>query len=349
MKYSSVATKALLRFIARVVTRIGFFPVLLSIVDRWGLKKKTAYRLAFPFVERRQHRHFQILYYHRVNDAQDPFFDAVPVKVFARQMEVLHEFFNVLPLEELVEAAAKNDVPPNSVAITFDDGYSDNYENAFPILKQFSLPATIFLATGPLDSNNLLWHDKVFESFRQTDAQSITLKGNQYPLMTLSQKRVALHAVLKDLRMHNTRDRNDLIQELTNKLGMTDQCCSGVMKLSWSDVEEMAKHQITFGAHTVTHPILTQIDLAEVENEIMICKNAIENRLMSPVRLFAYPNGNYNDFNETTKVILKESGFLCAVTTLWGTNSICTDPFELRRVGIWEFDAIIFAMKLGWY
>jgi len=284
-----------------------------------------------------------------MNDEREPIFGGVPVPLFARQMETLDRYFNVLPLEELVERAAKSDVPPNAVAITFDDGYQDNYENAFPILKQFGLPATIFLATGAIDSNTPLWHDRVFDAFRRTNTESVSFAEEEYPLRTPSEKCTAVNAFRRYLRKYNFQDWADQIQQLTDKLGMPETGCLHAQKLSWREIEEMSIEKITFGAHTVTHPILTRMPLAKAIDEIVSSKETIERRLSSPVRLFAYPNGGPDDFNEPIKRALKDAGFLCGVTTLWGSNDTHTDPYELRRVQLWDLNPQISALKLGWY
>jgi peptidoglycan/xylan/chitin deacetylase (PgdA/CDA1 family) len=340
----------LLKLILRFLVDVGFLRALLFVVERWELKTGANLRPVFPFVRRQKNRKFEILRYHRVNDENDPIFGAVPVKMFEKQMEVLANYFNVLPLEELVERTLHRDIPPAAIAITFDDGYRDNYENSFPILKRFGLPATIFLATGPLESGALLWHDLVFEAFRITNAEVVSVDGRNYPLRTVAQKGTALFAFREYLRMYDYRNWGKLIEQMIGRLGVPqDSMSNRAQKLNWDEIKEMSKNDITFGAHTVTHPILTRMSLAEATEEIRASKEAIEEKLTSPVRVFAYPNGRQDDFNESIKKVLKEAGFLCAATILWGTNSIDTDPFELRRIGIWDKDTNRSALKLGWY
>ena len=342
--------QGLLRFIAELLVRTGLMPVVLFIADRWTFKNKSNGPHPFPFVKKTNGFHYQVLLYHRVNDEKNPISATIPVKVFRRQMEVLSRYFNVLPLEELVNRALRREIPPKAIAITFDDGYRDNYENAFPILKQFRLPATIFLATGPLESGAPLWHDLVFEAFRFTNAEFVSVDGKDYPLRTAAQKGTALFAFREYLRMYDYRSWGNLIEQVIARLGvLPDSMSNRAQTLSWDEIEEMSKNDITFGAHTVTHPILTRMSLAEATAEIKASKEAIEEKLRSPVRVFAYPNGRQDDFNQSIKQVLKEAGFLCAATILWGTNSIDTDPFELRRIGIWDTDTKTYALKLGWY
>ncbi len=195
-----------------------------------------------------------------------------------------------------------------------------------------------------------LWHDLVFEAFRITNAEFVSVDGRNYPLRTAVQKGTALFAFREYLRMYDYRSWGNLIEQLIARLGVLPASMSNrAQKLSWDEIKEMSKNDITFGAHTVTHPILTRMSLAEAAEEIKASKEAIEEKLKSPVRVFAYPNGRQDDFNESIKQVLKEAGFLCATTILWGTNSIDTDPFELRRIGIWDTDTNRYALKLGWY
>jgi len=212
------------------------------------------------------------------------------------------------------------------------------------------LPATIFLATGPLESGAPLWHDLVFEAFRMTHAEFVSVDGKDYPLKTAAQKGTALFGFREYLRMYDYRYWGNLIEQMIGRLGVPqDSMSNRAQKLNWDEIKDMSKNDITFGAHTVTHPILTRMSLGEAAEEIKASKEAIEEKLKSPVRVFAYPNGRQDDFNESIKQVLKEAGFLCAATILWGTNTVNTDPFELRRIGILDKDTNRSALKLGWY
>ena len=348
-KIRVIVKDKLFRFIARFLARVGLLSILLSYTDRWIIKRNPDNRMIFPFVKKRKHSCFQVLLYHRVNDEQDPFFGSIPVKVFEMQMEVLYRHFNVMHLKELVELMLKNDLPPNAIAITFDDGYQDNYKNAFPVLKQLNLPATIFLATGCIGSKTLLWHDYVFDAFRRTNAEYLSINGKKYPLKTLSEKCIAMNTFLLDLRTCAPKEREMRIQQKTIDLGVAKATSAIEEMLNWQEIQVMSRNNISFGAHTVTHPILTQMPLAEAVDEIVASKNTIEKKLRSPVRLFAYPNGGRNDFNEPIKHSLKDAGVLCGVTTLWGNNDIHTDLFELRRIQAWDYNPQLSALRLGWY
>jgi peptidoglycan/xylan/chitin deacetylase (PgdA/CDA1 family) len=308
--------------------------------------------MTFPFVKRRRSRNVQILTYHRVNDDHDPFFPATPLHVFEKQMEYLAANFNVCHLDEAVERMRKRDVPDNTVVITFDDGYRDNYLNAFPVLKRLSVPVTIFLATDAIEYGSVLWHDRVFSAFRETRVPFLKEYGrmkNEYSLLTLGEKLLAQKEVLKFLRSLDEAERLIWVDRLIERLSVDNLKERSDLMLTWEEVRIMHRAGVSFGSHTVTHPILSKIPMEKAREEVERSKQLIEERLGAPVQTFAYPNGTAEDFNVATKQMLKEAGYLCAVTTIFGTNKTGQDLFELQRGKPWEEDLPSFALKLNWY
>jgi peptidoglycan/xylan/chitin deacetylase (PgdA/CDA1 family) len=119
--------------------------------------------------------------------------------------------------------------------------------------------------------------------------------------------------------------------------------------LRWEDIRQMAKCNVTFGAHSVNHPVFSKISVKELQGEIVGSKKTIEDRLQVPVSHFAYPFGQPFDFSAQAKQFVKEAGFKTAVTTIWGLNEPSDDPFELRRFTPWEHDPAEFQLKVDWY
>jgi peptidoglycan/xylan/chitin deacetylase (PgdA/CDA1 family) len=119
--------------------------------------------------------------------------------------------------------------------------------------------------------------------------------------------------------------------------------------LSWKEVREMHAHGIRFGSHTMSHPVLSTLSPERMRAEISGSKKIIEDQLGATVSVFAYPNGTMADFTQVTKDILRECGYHCAVTTIFGANAEDQDLYELRRGGPWEAHLPTCAVKLGWY
>lgn len=277
-------------------------------------------------------RRFLVLCYHRVNDDAHPFFAGTPVALFRRQMETLRRYFTVLSLEDLAARAGKHDLPENGVAITFDDGYRDNYENAFPVLRDLGLPATIFLTTEAVDGNALLWHDRVFDAFHRTRK---------------TEARASLKTELAQLRRSSPGERDSRIDALLGELGIAPGVPAGWEKLTWPQVREMASSGISFGAHTLDHPILTRVSPDEARRQICESKKRIESEIGTPVKAFAYPNGTASDFDASIERMVAEEGFSLAVTTLAGANDESTHPYRLRRTGMWGNDPRLSVLRLA--
>jgi peptidoglycan/xylan/chitin deacetylase (PgdA/CDA1 family) len=306
----------------------------------------------FPFVKKRRAPSLQILTYHRVNDEQDPFFPATPVDVFEKQMAYVARKHHVCALDEAVERFRRGDLPDNALAITFDDGYRDNYLYAFPVVKSWSLPMTIFLATDAIGTGQTLWHDRVFAAFRDTSAPALhgldpAFEGAS--LRTVRERTGVMGHILAWLRQCNERERNQRISALCRALGVREKVKDGELMLSWDDVKRMRGQGVSFGSHTASHPILSRLSRQETEAEIERSCAAMERHLGERPVLFAYPNGTKADFTETTKDVLKQFGFRCAVTTEFGVNEPGTDSFELKRGRPWEEHLPTFAFKLSWY
>lgn len=306
----------------------------------------------FPLIRKRSSRNVQILVYHRVNDDGDPFFSGVPSSVFSQQMEYLAECFRPCSLDVALDELERNEVEPNRVVVTFDDGYRDNFVHAFPILQRIKIPATIFLATGAIGEGSTLWFERVFESFRRTKRDQLDRFGDPpttYPLHSLEQKLTAQAAVLQFLRSVPGESLTRWVTILCDKLGVEEAVTMPGLMLSWDEIRAMAASGCYFGGHTVRHPILSKLAPEELCDEVLRSKTMIEKETGVRVTSFAYPNGGYGDFNELTKTAVKEAGYRCAVTTIVGVNTTAADRYELRRATPWDHDLSSFALRLNYY
>jgi len=298
-----------------------------------------------------------ILAYHRVIDIEpdfrlDPSAVSAHVAEFKKQMEYLSRNYNVISIEQLAKFRKKRLNPPkNSVIITFDDGYKDNYLNAFPILRRYALPATIFIATDALEKNSLFWWDRVAYAIKSTNKASFEMRPlGRYMLDNESRKSAAIRSIQSRLKGMEEQRKNQLIKRLFGVLAVKgpDPAYIHSHILSWDEALEMKRHKVTFGAHTKSHSILTNIPLEDARYEIRQSKSILEKRLGIEITCFSYPNGYKPDFNKELISLLRQNGFSCAVTYIPGWNTSRTDPFKLRRVFVrQDEDICIFRNKLA--
>jgi CelD/BcsL family acetyltransferase involved in cellulose biosynthesis/peptidoglycan/xylan/chitin deacetylase (PgdA/CDA1 family) len=308
-------------------------------------------RSSFFRLRRRNQPACQIFLYHRVNDDNDPFLGGLSSAAFAGQMEYISRHFPLVTLDQL----ANGSFPQGHlycVAVTFDDGYRDNFVTALPILKKFGVPATVFLATGSIDAGQLPWYDQVRLAFKLTTRKSLSLEdlgGPEGSLQELPGRLRLLELTLGWLRRAPQPQRAAAISAVFERLGVPERPNLPNQMLRWDEIRQMSKSNIVFGAHTVNHPPLAQASEGELKSEIAGSKRAIENRLQVPVWHFAYPFGQPFDFSARAKQVVQEAGFKTAVTTVRGLNEPGDDLFELRRFTPWEKDPALFRMKLDWY
>lgn len=289
-----------------------------------------------------------IFIYHRVNDDHDPFFGGMPVDEFRWQMTYLKKNFHFVSLDQLATGSLPED-EKYCVAVTFDDGYRDNCLHAFPVLQQLGIPATIFLATGYIDSGELTWYDRVRLGFKLTMRDRVSFAEMGGPELNLQSDRGRLEGLEKCLawlRSLTQESRVECLREVFAQLRIPATASLPNTMLSWEEIRRMSKHGIDFGAHTITHPVLSKISVAQLREEICGSKRTVEERLQRPVRHFAYPFGKPADVGVQAKQIVQEAGFQSAVTTVFGVNGPRQDRFELRRFGIREADRGLFALKL---
>ncbi len=278
-----------------------------------------------------------ILMYHRVVEQLDPLSPYTPTaEVFDRHMETLANGFKVLPLSEAIERLRNSSLPRRAACVTFDDGYRDNYTVAAPVLKRYGLPATIFVSTGFLDGGRM-WNDSVIEAVRGASGSLINARDIGLGVHAIgddSARSATIAKLLDQLKYLPIAERSEKVNDLCAIIGAvlpTD------LMLSTEEVRAARHANIEIGGHTVNHPILTQIDDRQARSEIADSKAHLEQILREKITLFAYPNGRPNqDYLVRHAAMVKEAGFVAAVSTASGAAKHDSDLFQLPRYAPWD-------------
>jgi len=286
-------------------------------------------------------KNISILMYHGVvrTPLDVPDWCFVPEQNFLFQMDYLHRNFRVVSLTQAVEDLRANRVNEPTAVITFDDGYQNVYDIAYPILSHFGLNATIFLNTAFVNTSNTVWFCILNQAISETVHQTLSWKGKLYDLSSTTSKARAsaeLQSALKQL------PHDDLLHQLA-EIRRTLEIHSPMGVPMNSNFRMLDKHSIAemlesglveFGAHTATHTILTHVDEVRAKHEIASSIRETEMLTGKPCKLFAYPNGKPVDYNEATISFLMALGIDVAVTTRTGPSTASTPPLELRRYGV---------------
>jgi peptidoglycan/xylan/chitin deacetylase (PgdA/CDA1 family) len=264
----------------------------------------------------------------------------ISTESFRRHLQILREHYDVLPLDAAAAVLRGERLTRRAVAvITFDDGYRDVYDQAFPILREMGLPATVFVPTAGIGTGQALDHDLLYWFVSKARARGLSL---HVPLvkagMGLDQA-ATLCAEVSPIRLSHQLVhlplalRENVLRCLEDFLAEQEERPEGFDLLDWEMMRQMARAGISFGAHTDNHAVLTLEDEATVEREILRNKQALETQLGTPVRHFAYPTGKYND---TVKTVLARAGFEVAVTTERHVNRRGGDLLALGRICLCE-------------
>ena len=291
-------------------------------------------------------RSLTVLNYHRIDDPHRKGFDSFKPNVsatpqdFARQLEYLAKWFNVVSLNDVVEwLEGRRDLPPHAALITFDDGYLDNYTSAYPILRQYSFPAVIFLTTEHIGTDVPFYWDLAAYCFSHTLRDHLVLPDGGVIQWTNAEELArATRDLIESMKTLPQDEKQRCVDRLPEELGVNiPEGFFQNLMMSWDQIREMHAGGIEFGAHTMHHPILTRISLEQVAAEVQGSKFRIEEELGEPVLGFAYPNGQASDFNDRIQAIVAESGIRAAFTLLNGPSllgEVRRDPYAIRRIFI---------------
>lgn len=249
--------------------------------------------LPFLFREIIQKKRVTILLFHDINE-----------KTAKQAFSYLSKQYNIISLEEFVRFCKKQNngsLPAKGLIITFDDGFTGNYE-LLPLVKEHNIPITIFLCAGIINTKRHYWF-----SYKHPDISASKLKqvSNVERLKLLN--RAGFHPQ----------------KEFSTPQALT--------KTQISEMEEV----VNFQAHTTFHPCLPTCNDEEARAEIIGAKEILERDFNININAIAYPNGDYSDRDIE---LCKEAGYQCGLTVDYGFNTIHTDPFKLKRLSVNDTD-----------
>jgi len=277
-------------------------------------------------------RRHMILTFHRVRPAgqSDDLFDTCPsmsVDYFRKVIKDVSERFTVLPLHELCGYAGK----APCATITFDDGWRDNYDVAFPVLRELGIPATIFITTGKIGNSQPFWQQILGQAFRH---------AGQDPHGQAAQMLRAILQVKDSIPLIPSHYRQTVMRWKRFASGRIDRLLSdagcGALPaeqprcfLNADEIREMAQAGVAFGSHTVTHSILPWEPYSTAEQELAESKASLENLLGCTINILSYPNGEYS---QNVIDIARATGYEIACTTVDTGFSRRDDRMRIPRV-----------------
>lgn len=254
---------------------------------------------------------------------------------FACQLKTVAESRRVIPLKDLIAGIRCGQTLRDAVAITFDDGYENNFINAARVLTDFRMSATFFLATGYIGADRWLWVDRLEFILGHTRRDRLRLPGfpAELPLHTLEDKKRALRHIKDFVKSRLDGSADELLQEVERQCGGDDVAPYGDYRfMTWDQARQLADAGFDIGAHTVNHAILSRRKLEDAKREVLDSRDRIVAEIGRCSRIFCYPNGRAGDY---TPEIARwcERHFDAAVAAEYGPARL-SDLFQLKRIGV---------------
>jgi len=265
-----------------------------------------------------------------------------PPTLFARghSLENLEELllflkrhFPAVPLLEILTPVSRGETPPTSFAVTFDDGLVNNVTLAIPLLRMLGIPASFFVPSGLVGSQDDLWIASLKEMLRTWPADRLPAESGLWPALPLrnARERYAAFFQVKQILKSNEGKREEILARWREMSGAVLRPPEEDRVVDAGLLRQMTQPGFTVGAHSRSHPILSGQVPSKAREEIFGSRQDLEGLVVCEVLDFAYPNGRFADFNDTTRRLVAEAGFRCAVTTEPGVVIQGDDVLALRR------------------
>jgi peptidoglycan/xylan/chitin deacetylase (PgdA/CDA1 family) len=336
------------RSVVNTMYRVGLVRCVERVANKFELSRAIGSRL--PNLRRRVTPKFAVLCYHRVGTDGVPLFSRLKPSEFEAQMRYLTQHYRVVSLDQLCSELREARLVEPTVAVTFDDGYRDLYTHAFPALQKYAIPATVYLIGRCMETGEPPWYDRIFVAVKNAPGNTLDVPLDRLTRFELGSGEDRLQIVwqivcyLRTIPDHLRRAWCARFEQILP----VQQTELEERMLNWEQVRAMQKGGLFIGAHTMSHPAVSQLDPSDFEEELARSKRLLEERLGVPVADFAYPFGKLSDVSPAAEAFLARSGYRSAVTTLEGCNLPTTNPFRLRRIQVDDSDSMAsFALTLG--
>ena len=295
-------------------------------------------------------KYAKILLFHSVSNRCDKFSKGpsdtwISDSLFVKHLDYLRKYYHIISLQELVESLNEGKIQERSVVITFDDGFADNYHFAYPILKKYQIPATIFLATEAVDNRKPLWIQKFNYLINEFGVDKIIDKTRSLLDYTQFERTVnntdsrdSLHKQLEQFLAYEVAKqlREEFLRTLYAEfsISMEDLFLENKIFLNWEEIKKMHANGIRFGNHGGSHTPFSALSNDDQIDEVFSSKDLIKQYVKHDFLPFAYPFGQKRDFSKTSTRIIDDAGHRCILTAMPTLNHANTSRRELGRIVI---------------
>ena len=284
-----------------------------------------------------------ILNYHRIGNPDDDLFDPgvfdATADQFNNQLSYLKRHVSLVTLEEalaFVDGTLKEKASRCRVLITFDDGYLDNYDIAYPILRSHGVQGVFFLVTSIVGSCHVPWWDHIAYLMKTARRRRFSLRYPGDLVVAIDENGLteSLRAVLSSFKRPDNSDPSRFIRELAEETKAED--LPGTLRrfLNWDEAREMARGGMAIGSHTHSHSVLSQLEPDQQCEELSNPRRILKEQLGVEADALAYPVGGRASFTQQTQQLARDAGYRAAFSFYGGTNLPgTTSPYDVARIG----------------
>lgn len=260
--------------------------------------------------------------------------------IFVTHLKILKDLnFTFLSIDQIVEyIKTKKKFPKNSVSITFDDGFYNNYKVACPILDDLKIPAVFYITSGLINTDNLFWVDKIEACINNTSEKSINVKLDKLYNFNIENKKNKIQAnerIKKFCKRAKVKIRDNIISNLEaiTRITPISSMSSNYKILNWDQLNLINNNKLfTIGGHNLYHDTFTNMEPDKIDEEIYETLKLLKNNLNVDIKHYSYPEGQDLDYNDDVIKSLKSQGIQCCPSAIYGFNSIKNDLFNLKRI-----------------
>lgn len=288
-----------------------------------------------------------VLTYHRVADPEmeqavdRDVIDATPAQ-FEDQIAYLARNYTIIGVDELLHYTRTGVMAPNSVLITFDDGYRDALTTAVPILRRYGARAVFFIATRYPDSGRLFWWDRIGYLVRHTPRPRLEVDYPRPLTIDLEPDReAAIRRAIAIAKREPDIDLDTFVEVLANASGAPwdaalERRLASRLIMTWEDVRQLVDLGMDVESHTRTHRILTHLDTEDAAWELFGSREDLRHRLGYAPRAVAYPVGAPLVHRPDIMDSIRKAGYALGYTNCTGSNDLrrILHPLNVSRIGM---------------
>jgi len=309
-------------------------------------------------------RRIAILKYHSIQDKPELYDDSIGLSIiqstdaFKEQMRLLASRFNPVTLDDVFQfLMGVKTIKKNAVAITFDDGYADNFEIAAPILDNYGLRATFYVTVGSIASPNPPWFLRLRHAIWTTKKNKIVFpgSGNDFRIQNRQDKLKLMRFVSKRCASLAENSLESTVKEIEQTLEVEAFAPKSEIMMTWNQIKKLHESGHIIGSHTMHHPNVAFLSKDDLKWQLMQSKHILEKEIGAPIRHFSYPNPALSpQFTDETTAAVKESGYKTAVLSANGSVREGNEPLLLERLSVsdnkldflWNLECMLLGRKI---